>query len=331
MKKIIFLLTFSLQLLTFSTLHALDLGYAREDGGQAGAYLSWGAGARSLAMGKAYVGLSNDASAVYWNPAGLTQLENKELTALYASLWEKTSYSFVSYAQPMVKGVKVYSSKGVEGKELVAEEKNQGTIGIALVNLSSSGFNKRDQYNEEQGTTGLSETTGIISYARPLNSELSGGINLKIAKQQIDTYSAIGYGVDTGLLYKPKNIGPLTVGLSIQNLVAPRMKLKYETDKFPLDVRLGLAYRFMNDKLILAVDTDKTENRSLKMHYGIEYSPLNIFALRAGLDETEITAGFGLSIKNFSLDYAFGYQDAWKGHVDLGASHRFGMTYKWGK
>ncbi|MFH1784518.1 MAG: PorV/PorQ family protein [bacterium] len=301
-----------------SVFAALDWGHAREDGGQAGSYLAWGAGARSLGMGKAYVGLSDDASSVYWNAAGMTQVESREMTALYSVLWEKTNYSFLSYTQP-----------------LVVKNRNYGNIGIAMVNLSSTGFDKRDIYNNEQGTAGLSEMAGIVSYAKKLTKEISAGASVKVASQRIDTYSDTGYGLDLGLLYKARSqsrlLKPLTVGLSVQNLIAPQIKLKSETDTFPRAVRAGLAYRFFNQSLITAIDADKTENRSVKMHYGVEFSPNELLAIRAGLDETEITAGFGVNVAGFGLDYAFSYHDAWKGHEDLGNSHRFGMTYNWGK
>ncbi|GAJ12821.1 unnamed protein product [marine sediment metagenome] len=71
--------------------------YARSpDAGLPGAFLRFGAGARSLGMGKAYVGVSDDASATYWNSAGLTQLTQKEIVALHAILFEDTIYDFVS-------------------------------------------------------------------------------------------------------------------------------------------------------------------------------------------------------------------------------------------
>ncbi|MDD5260083.1 MAG: hypothetical protein PHD29_08955, partial [bacterium] len=69
---------------------SMDLGFSKEDGGQPGAFLSYGAGARSLAMGKTFVGIADDASTTYWNPAGLATLAKPEITALYASLYEKT-------------------------------------------------------------------------------------------------------------------------------------------------------------------------------------------------------------------------------------------------
>jgi len=222
------LISFSALVLLFSfnlsPVYAMELGWAREDGGKPGAYLSWGAGARSLSMGRAFAGLADDASATYWNPAGLAQLQQKELTSLYSILWEDTSYSFLSYAHPL----STYQSRA-----------NYGTIGAAVVNLRSTGFEKTDDLNRDIGTASDTETAGIISYGRKVTGNLMAGINLKIVNQHIDKYSDTAYGVDIGLLYKPYR--RCSMGMNLRNLIPPSLKLKNSTDRFPLELRFGLA------------------------------------------------------------------------------------------
>src|SRR5258708_39869242 len=73
-------------------------------GGQPNEFMSYGAGARSLAMGAAFVGVSDDASATYWNPAGLSQVTRKELTLLKATLFADPTYDFYSFLKPSKKG-----------------------------------------------------------------------------------------------------------------------------------------------------------------------------------------------------------------------------------
>src|SRR5262245_37779768 len=48
-------------------------------GGEPGGFMQWGAGARSLGMGRAFLAVSDDASATYWNPAAMVQIDHKEL------------------------------------------------------------------------------------------------------------------------------------------------------------------------------------------------------------------------------------------------------------
>jgi long-subunit fatty acid transport protein len=42
-------------------------------------FLDIGVGGRALAMGEAYVAVANDASAIFWNPAGIAQLESGDI------------------------------------------------------------------------------------------------------------------------------------------------------------------------------------------------------------------------------------------------------------
>jgi hypothetical protein len=313
----------------------MDLGFAREDGGRPGAFLSYGAGARSLAMGKTYVGIADDSTATYWNPAGLGRLKQPEITVLHASLYEKTGYSFASAVYPIRIDDRSQMADGSK-----SQGKDLGTIGIAVVNLNSTGFQLKDEYNYETGEGGVNETAALISYGVKLPYLIAGGrpsvgTSLKVVSQNIDTKSATGYGLDTGVYWKGNGkslpiLQPLSIGLNIQNLVAPRITLIDNTDKYPLALTLGLAYRFLNNNLITAIDLNKTQDRQLKVHLGSEYVFAKMLALRAGLDETELTAGLGFTWQNYSLDYAFAYHDAWAGHEDLGASHRFGLTVKFG-
>lgn len=299
--------------------YALDLGFAKEDGGRPGAFLQYGAGARSLGMGKTFVGISDDASAVYWNPAGLAQLKNSEISLLHASLYENSGYDFLSFGVPF--------------------NARKSAFGIALVNLSSTGFQLKNELNVDQGEGGVNEAAGMMSLAHSWaflgDSRIHIGSTVKMVRQNIDTKSASGFGLDAGFLWGPGSpsgiLEPLSIGLSVQNLVAPKLKLVNEEDKFPLSATLGIAYRLASGKCIVAVDVNKTQNRNVKPHFGTEIRPIKSLALRAGIDETEISAGFGFNWQNYSLDYAFAYHDALKGVADLGASHRFGLSIKFGK
>ncbi|HUW23744.1 MAG TPA: tetratricopeptide repeat protein, partial [bacterium] len=158
---------------------------------------------------------------------------------------------------------------------------------------------------------------------------LSCGISLKLINQNFADHSDMGFGTDAGILYKP--LSALSLGLNLQNMIKPKLKLKTDTDTYPLSLNLGASYKMFSDNLILAIDTQNTEHQSFKMHYGAEYCLLHLLAFRAGIDETEITAGLGFRWGNFQADYAYAYHDAWGKYRDLGSSHRIGLSVRFGK
>src|SRR5438552_4125808 len=68
-----------------------------QSGGQTASFLNYGAGARALGMGGAFYAVADDATAAYWNPAGLPQVQRKELTMMNATLFADTQLQFLSF------------------------------------------------------------------------------------------------------------------------------------------------------------------------------------------------------------------------------------------
>ncbi|MFA5857905.1 MAG: PorV/PorQ family protein [Elusimicrobiota bacterium] len=296
--------------------------YAAATGGQAGAFLSWGAGARSLSMGKAFIAIADDASAAYWNPAGMTQLDRKEITALHATLWSETSYDFLSFIYPT---------------------SNLGVFGINYVRLNSDGFEKwivqYDNNNEAVVCEPVRDTNGNVykfsdtqqalslSYGRAVWEFISVGVTTKMVGRTLDTSSDYHLTLDAYLLAKNIKNLPLRLGLSVSNLLP--LSFGDTNDKLPVSIRLGAAYNFLRDRLTISADLDKSGNSNFNWHGGAEYWLLNFVALRLGFEGDlgtglrETTAGFGLKYKDFGVDYAFAFHS-------LGASHRFSGSWRFG-
>src|SRR5437868_6492711 len=73
---------------TLSAAHAVGKGTS---GGQ---FLRVGVGARAPGMGGAFSPVADDATAIYWNPAGLAMLEKKEVSVSYNAYFKDTSSQF---------------------------------------------------------------------------------------------------------------------------------------------------------------------------------------------------------------------------------------------
>ena len=289
---------------------AVNLGLAKEDGGQPGAFLNFAASARSLGMGKAHTALADDASASYWNPAGLAQLERKDVVALYSSLELDTNYGFFGYAQPAA---------------------NYGTFDVGVVTLRSGGYDKRTGpgINDMAGTFDINQSALLLSHGIKIHPKWAVGGTLKVVREEIDRYTGTGFGFDPGLMW---SISPKwQSGFLIRNLVAPRLKLKSTSDVYPRELRMGIKFQ-PREKFILAADAYKVENAQAKLSLGAEWKPYRLLALRAGLNDTEITAGLGFQFGDWGIDYAFGYNAAApSGTENFEQSHRFGIHLSFGR
>lgn len=281
-------------------LSALPAYAAKGDGGEAGAFLKMGAGARALSLGKAFVALADDATASYWNPAGLTQIKGHNLCLMYSKPFDKVDgidYSLVSYARSIPKG----------------------SLGVSLIYLNVDGLIERtgNPTDPPVDEFGNKEMALLLSYATEIKQVISVGATLKGISQEIDSAKANGFGLDVGMLYRPTQLSDLRIGVVLANLIGADIR----GDKMPLKLRLGVASHFFSDRLHLSLGTDFTSDREVKGHFGAEYELLKSLLLRAGYstDNEEITGGLGFKVRQFSIDCAYGSDD------DLGGTYRVSL------
>lgn len=232
-------------------------------------------GARPLSMGGAYVAISDEVDAGYWNPSGLAQNDIfKEITFMHTNLFglDELPYSFLSFAVP---------------------ESKFGAFGLSTVSLGNSGY--------------YSENTVILSYGKKVYSssllKVNLGTNLKYLSLTYSTISKQGYGIDFGFLANFLFLQESTINLGTI----------YRIDKLKNTVsntRVGVSYQFRK-KIIIAFDYD-LDTKSI--HFGGEVSVIKyLLDLRAGnimLKSNKylnniITSGFGFTIKAWRLDFAY--------------------------
>ena len=289
---------------------ALDLG--GQNSGYMGEYLySFGSSAKSLALGGAGVASIRDSSLSYFNPAGISETVNKEATIFYAPLYANTSFSYIGVTYPLEEG---------------------SVFSIARCGLDVSGIDKTDSTGNLNGSTGVYESAYLLSYGKQVGSVLSVGVNLKVVSSSIDTYSAVGYGVDLGAIFK---LSGFNIGVTLQNVIQPAFTFKTEAEPFPLNLRGGVAAELIAEKLFVYSDLclmnllpkagtySAGYKATLRWFEGIEYKVAENISVRGGINYKEITVGAGYSTGDFDIDYAAGFHS-------LGLSHRVSLCARFG-
>lgn len=275
-----------------------------------------GVGARALSLGNAYVAMPFDASAIYWNPAGLDHVQYKNVMMFYTNL--------------IVPGINLYYLGYVHPTT------NFGAFGVGVMGVGVDGIGIRDEKAVYYGDETYADQQYFISYGKQLPWNLSAGINLKVNYQNIAGSTATGVGTDLGVLYKPNFTNPflsgLCVGMTIQNLIGPRLKTGGETDILPVNLRLGLAKPILvnewGPQFTFFMDIEKGEEREpFKFHAGTEYVFQNLAMLRVGMNKGELAFGAGAKFKNFQLDYSYGKF----AENELSPSHRISFSINIGK
>ncbi len=276
--------------------------------------------ARAAAMGNAYTGLSNDADAVFFNPAGLVQIESPQASLTYMSYLDGINCGSAVYAYP----INNKTSLAVFAKGLSATEDR--TIADEM-----------GQYAGIDGTFGMSDFIFGIGAARFILDMLDIGINAKFIQESLDDNSASAVVFDAGIMHQSTNEN-LKIGIAIRNI---GKQLTYYTDDeyeeiMPTTLTVGFNYH-PKDKLYATVDIYKPLDNEIFGRIGLEYQVHPILALRAGyktnasdwatggdndfLSGISFGTGFDLHKYNIRMDYAI------VSYGDLGFVNQISVKY----
>lgn len=269
------------------------------EGGLPGAFLNYGPAPRSLAMGKAFAAVADDAQAIYYNPAGLFQLNSQEVLIAHSQLYG-ARMEYLAYTLPT---------------------KEFGGFGLSLLNYGAEGIDSRSPENSLYQPTFFSENACLISYAYNPFYFLGFGGTVKLVTKNVAQYADVGLGADLGVFVRASKI--LSLGLAVQNVVEPILTLHTLSDRYPRTVRAGAAIRLLDNRVTITADLtapllhaiDSAGNQGgLKLglvpHGGYEFEVVpGVLIQRAGVDQNEISVGLGIhnSLGKMSLgvDYAF--------------------------
>ncbi|MGH7442461.1 MAG: PorV/PorQ family protein, partial [bacterium] len=254
-------------------------------------FLKLGSGARSEALGEAYVAISDDSDALAYNPAGMAQDLEGELSASHALWFEGLAYDELSVLIPDSKG----GAWGANFGYLSSPE-------IARTFLNGDGEGPTP-YTQD-GSFSPYDMLASFGYARPLLGGLLGGASIKLLDQSLDTQSAVGVAADLGLLWETPVAG-LDFGLSLQNL-GPPVSIQDQASPLPFTGRGGAAYRVLNGALLLTAEGDLPYDDAPVFAAGAEFDIADRFFPRVGWrydgQFNPWTLGFGLRYGVWGLD-----------------------------
>ncbi|UCF65565.1 MAG: type IX secretion system outer membrane channel protein PorV [bacterium] len=302
-------------------------------------------GARQGGMGEAGVALADDATAIYWNPAGLSfqyndpEVDKKGEASLMHVNWLpqfNLSDMYYDYAA---------------GRYYIEDI---GMVGLAIqyISYGESIWTGEDS-PDELGRFNSSEVSITGSYALKLKDNLGLGVNLKYIHSRLSPIEvsvgtekgkgiASGFGVDLGVLYHPGWASKLSLGANISNIGPKISYVDYkQADPLPTNLRLGLAYHLVKsqyntltfvydtNKLLVNRDSTSVDGVFKAMLYsswtsgdafskfthsfGLEYWYSQLIALRAGYfyeapnagDRKFYTFGGGLRYSIFGFDFSY--------------------------
>lgn len=259
-------------------------------------FLKIGVG-RGAAMGEAFVAISDDASATYWNPSGLGCVTGREVSLQHNEWIADITHDYLTVALPIT---------------------NFGTVGLSLTALT---MGEMEITEVDDPNTTVREDTGTgdyftasdfavgFSFGRMFTDRLAAGLSVKAVQEIVWDMSATGVALDFGIHYNTGFKG-LKIAASMSNFGADvsfngrqleivgepiydndleyePLRSIYKTTPFPLPMifRFGLAFNPIDNpssRFTVALDLNHPNDNYETINLGLEYGYLNTIFLRAG-------------------------------------------------
>lgn len=332
MKKLILII---MMMLVFNAGSAIaDFNKVGSSGAQ---FLKIGVGSRYQGMGEASVAVVNDVYAMYWNPAGLAEINNTAVGFTNVNYLLDIDLNYIAYAR-------YFEDIGVFGFS--------ATI-LSMDDMEITTFEQQDGTGEYYAASSFAVG---LSFARQLNARFSFGTTIKYLGEKIHNEKSSGFAVDFGtLLYT--GFRSLRMGMSISNM-GPEMtfsgsdliinydaqsgggsndpvsaELKTSPYDLPLVFRVGLAYDIdmsPNSVMTLSGELKQPNDNIQQGAFGAQLGFNEQFFLRGGYkinySEEGLAVGGGLNTKvskstSLIIDYA------WQDFGRLQSTQRFSVGF----
>lgn len=292
-------------------------------GTMAAKFLSVNIGSQAVSMGGAFTAIADDASAMYWNPAGLSFNRQNAVYINHANWIADIAMDYFGLIIPLSKSQ---------------------TVGFNITSVTMGEMEVTRYGNENTGETFAASDYAVgVAFAMNVTDRFSIGFNGKYIQETIANNHAKGAALDLGTLFTTP--WGFRLGTSISNF-GPKMKMNGDdlivpvdidetidgnnesvigniaTDAFdlPLNLRVGIA----NDhswgsilSITYSIDVNSPNDNNLFVNAGIELGLFSrILSVRGGVNslfmedrEKELAFGIGLkpplALRKIAIDYSF--------------------------
>ena len=302
-------------------------------------FMNIGVDARALGMSNTMVAATVDVNSGYWNPAGLSHLEDHQVAAMHANYFANIAqYDYLAYASPI---------------------DDQSAWGISLIRFGVDDILNTTELLDSQGNIDYNRISLFstadygftFSYARKLQVPgFQYGVNAKVIRRIIGKFAnSWGFGFDVGLQFEKNNwqfgllLRDITTTYNVWNINEEEYKkvanaipgenqeLPESTEITAPKAQLGIAKKFvirydysimaaanMNMRFTKTNDLIAADFVSIDPAVGLEFGYTDLVFVRAGvgnfqkvqqLDSSERVGfqpniGLGFKYKGISIDYA---------------------------
>ncbi|MDH4070392.1 MAG: type IX secretion system protein PorQ [Ignavibacteria bacterium] len=274
---------------------------------------------RAAGMGGSFVGILDDPTSIFFNPAGLSTLSRPAGSVGFFKHLLDINTGYVAFTTP------------VEGA---------GFVGASVLYTDYGSFDRTDEASNVLGEFSAGDLSFAVAYSNLLQEHLHFGITVKYIHAIIDQYTSSAFAADFGILYNIPD-SRVTLGASVLNLGTQVTEFESTAEDLPLDIVIGGSVVPRGIPLLLHLSFHKlnaeTENfadRFRSFRVGGEFTLSQALRLRFGYDNEKRTdlkignsaglagfsGGLGIVVSDYRIDYAL---SSWG---NIGELHRFSVA-----
>jgi hypothetical protein len=327
MKNSFYIIILALYLYGSSLMQAqlLPVLGAQRAGTATAQFLKIGVGARATAMGDAFVAIANDASALYWNPAGISQFQTDEIMVSHTNWFVDIQHQFLG---------------------AVYHLSSNDAVGVSVTSLHMDDMQITTEFapNGTGNYFSFGDLACGITYSRKLTPQFSFGGTIRYIEETMDVIKTRGVVIDLGTYYWTglgtsrfsavvTNFGNQMSPTGSISLYGGQVIDKFQEYPPPTNFKFGFAFDPIKDEtniLTAAIQLNHPNDNSENISLGAEYGWMQTLFLRGGyklnVEGQSYTIGAGLETTIsgvvLDVDYSFAAYD------NLGGVHRISMIVK---
>jgi hypothetical protein len=286
-------------------------------------FLKIGVGARATGMGESFVAIANDPSALYWNPAGLTQYQNSQIYVAHSEWLVDVKHSFLGATYHL-------GASNVIGFSVIALYMDDMKVTTETMPLGTGEY------------FSYTDLAFGVTYARRMTDQFSFGLTVRYMNSSLDKLTMDGFMFDLGTYYWT-GLGTSRFAVTVSNFggqIAPSGEIRmmdgstrdsWQEFALPTVFRVGFAMEpYMTDthRITTTIQLNHPNDNAENVGVGLEYGWNNTIALRGGykinVDEETFSTGIGvvvpLPFASINIDYSFARWGR------IGDVHRFSLN-----
>jgi len=260
----------------------------QETGGTLPSLMGFGVGGQANSLGNSFVAVADDPTAIYWNPAGLEQIRQREISLQFLNNFiSSLNIIHTAYVHPMA---------------------GNNSIGLSLFYFSISDLVKYGTSKDKLGSFNSKQYLLSFAYSRSFVKKYYFGATAKLLSQNINDINANTVDLDIGALIKP--IPMLSIGLNVKNLLPLSYSFEQIKADIPPNVFMGFKLNFLKNKFFLTGDVNKIilsdfNASTINWGAGIGYNIFDYLRLMVGIHNMNFSAGIGAMVKDMQIYTSF--------------------------